>query len=327
MTLQHRRLRDLNVSALGLGCMGMSTGYGQPDDAESLRTLDHALDLGVTFYDTADIYGANEDLLGAWLKGKRDRVVLASKFGFLPPDPARPGPRVNGRPEYMRQAVERSLKRLGTEYIDLYYLHRADPQTPIEDTVGAMAELVREGVVRGLGLSEVSAETLRRANAVHPISAVQSEYSLWTRDPEDGVLPTCRELGVGFVPFSPLGRGFLSGEIRSPDDFPEGDMRKPHPRFQGENFQKNLDVVAEVQRLAAEKGVTPSQLALAWVLAQGDTIVPIPGTKRVKYLEENLAALNVQLTPDELERVSAAFPRGAAQGNRQPPGAMELLNG
>ena len=327
MTLPQRRLRDLTVSALGLGCMGMSTGYGQPDDAESLRTLDRALDLGITFYDTADIYGANEDLLGTWLKGKRDRVILATKFGFVAPDPARPGPRVNGKPEYVREAIEKSLKRLGTDHIDLYYLHRADPETPIEDTVGAMAELVQEGLVRCLGLSEVSAATLRRANAVHPITALQSEYSLWTRDPEDSVLPTCRELGVGFVPFSPLGRGFLSGEIKSPDDFPEGDMRRPHPRFQGENFQKNLDVVAEVQRLAAEKGVTPSQLALAWVLAQGEQIVPIPGTKRVKYLEENVAALTVELTPDELKRIGAALPRGLAQGNRQPPGAMELLNG
>ena len=327
MTLPQRRLRDLTVSALGLGCMGMSTGYGQPDDAESLRTLDRALDLGITFYDTADIYGANEDLLGTWLKGKRDRVILATKFGFVAPDPARPGPRVNGKPEYVREAIEKSLKRLGTDHIDLYYLHRADPETPIEDTVGAMAELVQEGLVRCLGLSEVSAATLRRANAVHPITALQSEYSLWTRDPEDAVLPTCQELGVGFVPFSPLGRGFLSGEIKSPDDFPEGDMRRPHPRFQGENFQKNLDVVAEVQRLAAEKGVTPSQLALAWVLAQGDQIVPIPGTKRVKYLEENVAALTVELTPDELKRIGAALPRGLAQGNRQPPGAMELLNG
>lgn len=327
MTLPYRHLRDLTVSALGLGCMGMSSGYGHPDDAESLRTLDRALELGVTFYDTADIYGANEDLLGTWLRGKRDRVVLATKFGFLPPDPAQPGPRVNGTPKYMRGAIERSLKRLGTDYIDLYYLHRADPRTPIEDTVGAMAELVREGTVRGLGLSEVSAATLRRANAVHPITAVQSEYSLWTRDPEEEVLPTCRELGVGFVPFSPLGRGFLSGEITSPEDFPVGDMRRNHPRFQGENFQRNLDVVAVVQRLAAEKGVTPSQLALAWVLAHGDGLVPIPGTKRVKYLEENVAAADVRLTPDDLTRIGAALPRGVAQGNRQPPGAMELLNG
>ncbi len=256
MTLPQRHLRDLTVSALGLGCMGMSNSYGAADDAESLRTLDRALELGITSYDTADVYGANEDLLGTWLKGKRDRVVLATKFGFVAPDPARPGPRVNGRPEYVRPAVERSLGRLGTDYIDLYYLHRADPDTPIEETVGAMAALVKEGLVRGLGLSEVSAETLRRAHAVHPITALQSEYSLWTREPEDDVLPTCRELGVGFVPFSPLGRGFLSGAIKSPGDFPEGDMRRNHPRFQGENFRKNLDVVAVVQGLAAEKGVT-----------------------------------------------------------------------
>ncbi len=327
MPLQERHLRGLTVSALGLGCLGMSSDYGVPDDAESVRTLDRALELGITFYDTADVYGPNEDLLGAWLRGKRDRVVLATKFGFVAPDPAQPGPRINGRPEYVRQAAERSLKRLGTDHIDLYYLHRADPETPIEDTVGAMAELVRAGLVRHLGLSEVSAETLRRAHAVHPITAVQSEYSLWTRDPEDSVLPACRELGVGFVPFSPLGRGFLSGEIRSPDDFPVGDMRRLHPRFQGENFQKNLNVVAEVRRLADEKGLTPSQLALAWVLSRGDDVVPIPGTKRVRYLEENVAALDVELTPDDLTRIGAALPRDAAQGNRQPPGAMELLNG
>ena len=327
MTLPERNLRDLTVSALGLGCMGMSSGYGQPDDAESLRTLDRALDLGITFYDTADVYGANEDLLGTWLNGKRDRIVLATKFGFVAPDPARPGPRVNGRPEYVRQAVERSLKRLGTDYIDLYYLHRADPETPIEDTVGVMADLTEEGLVRNLGLSEVSAATLRRAHAVHPITALQSEYSLWTRDPEDDVLPTCRELGIGFVPFSPLGRGFLSGEIKSPGNFPEGDMRRYHPRFQGENFQKNLEVVAVVQQLAGEKGVTPSQLALAWVLAQGDDLMPIPGTKRVKYLEENVAALDVQFSPEELARIGAVLPKGVAQGNRQPAGAMELLNG
>jgi len=327
MPLPERHLGGLTVSALGLGCLGMSSDYGVRDDAESLRTLDRALELGVTFYDTADVYGPNEDLLGGWLNGKRDRVVLATKFGFAPPDPARPGPRINGRPEYVRQATERSLKRLGTDYIDLYYLHRADPETPIEDTVGAMAELVREGLVRHLGLSEVSAETLRRAHAVHPIAALQSEYSLWTRDPEDEVLSACRELGVGFVPFSPLGRGFLSGEIKDPSDFPEGDVRRLHPRFQGENFQRNLDVVTVVQHLATDKGVTPSQLALAWVLSRGDDIVPIPGTKRVQYLEENVAALDVQLSPDELQRIGEALPRGAAQGNRQPPGAMELLNG
>lgn len=318
--LPTRRLRDLTVSALGLGCMGMSEFYGEADDAENLRTLDRALDLGVTFYDTADMYGPfrNEELLGRWLTGKRDRVVLATKFGFRrdPNDPAARG--VDGRPEYVRQAAEASLGRLKTGHIDLYYLHRVDPRTPIEDTVGAMADLVRAGHLRALGLSEVSPETLRRANAVHPIAAVQSEYSLWTRDPEGpgGVLETCRDLGVGFVPYSPLGRGFLTGQIRSPEDFAPDDYRRHSPRFQGENFGRNLDLVREVERLAAGKGCTPSQLALAWVLAQGDDLVPIPGTKRVKYLEENLGALDVILTPDDLARIDAIFPAGAASGER-----------
>ncbi|THF87383.1 aldo/keto reductase [Deinococcus sp. KSM4-11] len=325
--LPTRYLRDLSVSALGLGCMGMAQSYGAADDRENRRTLDRALELGVTFYDTADAYGngSNEELLGGWLQGKRERVILATKFGIV--RRTEPGLHVNGRPEYVRQAVEASLKRLNTEYIDLYYLHRVDPQTPIEDTVGAMAQLVQEGKVRALGLSEAGSDTLRRASAIHPISAVQSEYSLWTRDPEDGVLATCRELGIGFVPYSPLGRGFLSGTVTSPDDLEPGDMRRNHPRFQGENFQKNLDVVTEIRRIAAEKGVTPSQLALAWVLAQGQDIVPIPGTKRVGYLEENLGALDVILTPDDLARIDAAFPPGLAQGTRQPASGMGLLNG
>ncbi|GBF05630.1 pyridoxine 4-dehydrogenase [Deinococcus aerius] len=318
-SLPTRHLRDLSVSALGLGCMGMSEFYGGTDDAENLRTLDRALELGVTFYDTADMYGVgrNEELLGRWLAGKRDRVVIATKFGNMR---GKGGERlgINGRPEYVRSACEASLRRLGVDHIDLYYQHRVDPNTPIEETVGAMSELVQEGKVRFLGLSEASAGTLRRANAVHPIAALQTEYSLWTRDPEGGILQTCRELGVGFVPYSPLGRGFLTGQIKSPEDFAPDDFRRVSPRFQGENFQKNLDLVREVERLAAEKGCTPSQLALAWVLAQGDDLVPIPGTKRVKYLEENLGALDVQLTPEDLSRMDAAFPVGAASGERYP---------
>lgn len=325
--LPTRRLRDLTVSALGLGCMGMSDFYGPRDESENLRTLDRALELGVTFYDTADMYGpyTNEELLGRWLRGRRDRVVLATKFGIVR-DPNNPAGRsINGRPEYVKQSIQGSLRRLGTDHVDLYYLHRVDSDTPIEDTVGALAELVQAGQIRAIGLSEVSPETLRRANAVHPISAVQSEYSLWTRDPEGGVLDTCRELGVGFVPYSPLGRGFLTGQIRSPDDLAPDDFRRHNPRFQGEAFQKNLDLVAEVQSLAAMKGCTPSQLALAWVLAQGPDLVPIPGTKRVGYLEDNLGALNVAITPDDLARIDAAFPPGAAQGERYPD--MRSVNG
>ena len=326
--LPQRRLRNLPVSALGLGCMGMSAFYGATDETENMATLDRAHERGVTFYDTADMYGPhlNEELLGRWLRGKRDQVVLATKFGIVF-DPANPMQRgINGRPEYVRQAIEGSLRRLGTDYVDLYYLHRVDPDTPIEDTVGAMAELVKEGKVRAIGLSEVSPDTLRRANAVHPVTAVQSEYSLWTRDPEDGILAACRDLGVGFVPYSPLGRGFLTGQIRSPDDFADDDFRKQNPRFQGEHFQKNLDLVREVQAIAAEKGCTASQLALAWVLAQGDDVVPIPGTRRVKYLEENLGALQVHLTEADLARMDAAFPRGAAAGDRYPGSAMSSLN-
>ncbi len=321
--LPARQLRDLTVSALGLGCMGMSEFYGDTDEAESVRTLDRALELGVTFFDTADIYGphTNEELLGRWLRGKRDRVVLATKFGIVR-EPGYPTQRsLSGRPDYVRKSIEASLRRLNTDHVDLYYLHRLDPETPIEDTVGAMGELVERGMVRYLGLSEVSAETLRRADATHPITALQSEYSLWTRDPEDAesgesVLAACRDLGVGLVPYSPLGRGFLTGQLKSPDDFGPDDFRSTSPRFQGENFQKNLDLVAEVQEMARDKECTPAQLALAWVLAQGQHIVPIPGTKRVKYLEENLGALDVQLTPDDLARIDAAFPPGVATGGR-----------
>ncbi|GGM06525.1 aldo/keto reductase [Deinococcus aerophilus] len=318
--LPARKLRDLSVSALGLGCMGMSEFYGEADEAENVRTLDRALELGVTFYDTADIYGphTNEELLGRWLRGKRDRVVLATKFGIVR-EPGYPMQRsLSGRPEYVRKSIEASLRRLKTDHVDLYYLHRADPDTPIEDTVGAMGELVERGMVRFLGLSEVNADTLRRADATHPITALQSEYSLWTRDPEGEVMAACRELGVGLVPYSPLGRGFLTGQITSPDDFGPDDFRRHNPRFQGENFQKNLELVAEVRAMAQEKDCTPSQLALAWVLAQGPNIVPIPGTKRVKYLEENLGALQVTLTPDDLSRMDAAFPPGTATGARYP---------
>lgn len=323
--LPARKLRDLSVSALGLGCMGMSEFYGDADEAENIRTLDRALDLGVTFFDTADIYGpyTNEELLGRWLKikGKRDRVVLATKFGIVR-EPGYPMQRtLSGRPEYVRKSIEASLKRLGTDHVDLYYLHRLDPGTPIEDTVGAMGELVERGMVRYLGLSEVNAETLRRADATHPITALQSEYSLWTRDPEDSesgesVIAACRDLNVGLVPYSPLGRGFLTGQLKSPDDFGPDDFRSTSPRFQGENFQKNLDLVAEVQEMARGKGCTPAQLALAWVLAQGRDIVPIPGTKRVKYLEENLGALDIKLMPDDLARIDATFPAGVATGGR-----------
>ncbi|UQN06169.1 aldo/keto reductase [Deinococcus sp. QL22] len=306
------------MSALGLGCMGMSEFYGDADETENIRTLDRALELGVTFYDTADMYGpyTNEELLGRWLAGKRERVVLATKFG-IQRGPDNRMRSISGKPEYVQQAAEASLKRLNIDHIDLYYLHRVDPTTPIEDTVGAMASLVQQGKVRYLGLSEVSADTLRRAHAVHPITAVQSEYSLWTRDPEqNGVLDVCRELGVGFVPYSPLGRGFLTGQIQTPDDFAPDDFRRYSPRFQGEHFQKNLDLVRQVEQLAAQKGCTPSQLALAWVLAQGQDIVPIPGTKRVKYLEDNLGAVDVQLSADDLAAIDTVFPVGAASGER-----------
>lgn len=317
--MQHRKLRELTVSALGLGCMGMSEFYGEADEQESIRVIHRALDLGVTFLDTADMYGVgrNEELVGRAIRGRRDEVVLATKFGNVRgPNGERLG--INGRPEYVRQACDASLKRLGVDHIDLYYQHRVDPDTPIEETVGAMAELVQAGKVRFLGLSEASAATLRRANAVHPITALQSEYSLWTRDPEEEVLPTCRELGIGFVAYSPLGRGFLSGQFRSPEDLPADDFRRHNPRFQGENFQKNLRLVEAVQDMAREKGCTPSQLALAWLLAQGNDIVPIPGTKRVRYLEENLGALDVHLNADDLAQLEAVFPLGAAAGERYP---------
>ncbi|HEY3356808.1 MAG TPA: aldo/keto reductase [Polyangia bacterium] len=324
--MRTRTLGSLEVSALGLGCMGMSEFYGPRDEAESLATIDRALALGVTFVDTADVYGphTNEELVGRALRGRRDRVVLATKFGLVrSADPHARG--FNGRPEYVRSACDASLQRLGVEVIDLYYLHRLDPETPIEDTVGAMADLVRQGKVRHLGLSEVGPATLRRAHSVHPITALQSEYSLWTRDPEEGVLATCRELGIGFVAYSPLGRGFLTGAIRRPEDLAPDDYRRHSPRFQGENFQKNLDLVTHLGALAKQKGCTPAQLALAWVLARGDDIVPIPGTKRRRYLEENVGALMIELTPEELARIDALAPQGVAAGARYPESMMKAV--
>jgi aryl-alcohol dehydrogenase-like predicted oxidoreductase len=324
--MRQRRLGMMGpaVSAMGLGCMGMSDFYAGRDDQESLATLERAYALGITFYDTADMYGpfTNEELVGRFLKGKRDRVVLATKFGVMrdPNDPSVRG--INGKPDYVRKACEGSLRRLGVEAIDLYYLHRVDPATPIEETVGAMAGLVKEGKVRFLGLSEVSPETLRRAHGVHPITAVQSEYSLWSRDPEDGVLDACRKLGVGFVPYSPLGRGFLTGQIKRFEDLAPDDYRRNSPRFQGENFQKNLDLVKHIGEIAKSKGCTPAQLALAWVLAQGDDLVPIPGTKRRQYLEENVGALDVTLTADDLRRIDEVAPKGVAAGTRYPEAMM-----
>ena len=322
MTIKQRTLGTtsaLTVSELGLGCMGMSEFYGSTDEGEGIATIQRALDLGVNFLDTADMYGpfTNEQLVGRAIRGRRDEVVLATKFGnersedggFLG---------INGKPEYVRKACDASLKRLGVDHIDLYYQHRVDKSVPIEETVGAMKELVEQGKVRHLGLSEASPETIRRAHAVHPISALQTEYSLWTRDPEDAVLPTVRELGIGFVAYSPLGRGFLSGAIATPEDLADDDFRRRNPRFQGENFDKNLELVDRVREIADEKDVTPGQLALAWLLHQSDDVVPIPGTKRRSYLEENAAAADIELTREDLERIDDAAPAGVTAGERYP---------
>ena len=314
--MQTRKLRDLEVSAIGLGCMGMSEFYGTTNEDQAIQTIHYALDNGINFLDTADMYGpfTNERLVGKAIKDRRDKVILATKFGNeRREDGTWIG--INGKPDYVKSACDASLQRLGVDYIDLYYLHRVDPDVPIEDTVGAMKQLVEAGKVRYIGLSEAATDTIRRAEKVHPITALQTEYSLWTREPEDDILPTVRELGMGYVAYSPLGRGFLSGDITSIEDLEPNDYRRRSPRFQGENFQKNLELVDRIREIATEKQVTPSQLALAWVLHQGNDIVPIPGTKHVRYLEQNLAAINIKLSKEDLDRINAAAPIGAAAGD------------
>ena len=328
MSIKKLGSQGITASPLGLGCMGMSEFYGATNDTESLQTLNRAIELGITFWDTADAYGphTNETLVGKALKGRRNKITLATKFGIVR-DPANPQARsLSGKPDYVHSACDASLKRLDTDVIDLYYLHRVDPATPVEETVAAMGELVKAGKVRGIGLSEVSATTIRKAHAIYPITAVQSEYSLWTRDPEDDVLQTCRELSIAFVAYSPLGRGFLTGQLKKFEDFAADDYRRFSPRFQGENFQQNLDLVHQLEQLAAQKGCTASQLALAWVMAQGDFIFPIPGTKRINYLEQNAGALNISFTIEELAAIDTIAPKGVAAGLRYPEAMMKSVN-